>query len=108
MQADVSAAGQDELVECDGELVRGREVLVQCVERSRSARNPSNGRDTASCQRANGNDEMVKDIDGLHDAPRDRFTRFSDPYFLVEGDLQGRAVGDCHCDGAVSYTHLTL
>ncbi len=100
MQAKMATIGEDELIECDSELMGGGEVLVQRIQYPGAGRDRGNLRDVAGGYRANGNNEMVEHIEGLHDAPCDRLTCLSYPHFLVEGDLQWGAVGDGHCDSA--------
>src|SRR5260370_13991385 len=98
VQVDVTAIGQDEFIERDGELMRRSEVGIQCVERSRAAWDGVNSQDPASCCAAYGNDETAKDINGLHDTPGDRLTDLPDTHFLVESNLQRGAVGNGRCN----------
>src|SRR5258707_1131731 len=98
MQVDMSAIRQDEFVEGDRELMGRSEVGVESLQRSRAAWDGFNSRYPSPCCRADGNDEMVEDINGLHDPPRDRLADPPDAYLLVESDLQRGAVGNGHRD----------
>ena len=92
----MAAVWEDELLECDGERMGGCEVFIQCMQRPGAARNRRNRHDASGSHSANGNDEMIKNIDRLHDAPGDALPSLFDPHLLIQGDLQWGAAGDGH------------
>lgn len=80
--------------------MRRSEVRIQCAECSRAAWDRVDHCDPAICHRADGNDEMVEDVDGLHDPARHSLADLPDAYLRVQGNLQWRTVRDRHWDSA--------
>jgi hypothetical protein len=95
-----AAAGENELVEIDAEFTGRGEVGVEGAEGAGAAGDGSNGDDVAGRLRACGDDEIVEDVDGLHDAAVDGLADLAHAHLAVEGDLQGGAFGNGEGDGA--------
>src|ERR1700751_878491 len=60
----------------------------------------ADGDDVAGRLRACGDDEMVEDVDRLHDTAVDGLADLAHAHLAVEGDLHGGAVGNGEGDGA--------
>ena len=99
VQLDAAAAGENELVEIDAELMGWAEVGVEGAEGASAAGDGSDGYDVAGRLRACGDDEMVEDVDGLHDTAVDGLADLAHAHLAIEGDLQGGAVGNSEGDG---------